>query len=85
MLTVKHLPFGGNVNYLEQDRPFCVSIGKDGLISALKKLDDQLRKVRQSLSPLLSLTASTHLMQWQADKGHILSSKVCLRVLHRAH
>ena len=40
--------FGESADYLEQDRPFCVSIGKDGLIAALGKLDDQLRKVRSS-------------------------------------
>ncbi|KAI0692907.1 band 7 domain-containing protein [Cytidiella melzeri] len=38
------LPFGENAEYLDQERPFCVSIGKDGLIAALGKLDEQLRK-----------------------------------------
>ncbi|KAH9911645.1 hypothetical protein B0H21DRAFT_782413 [Amylocystis lapponica] len=31
-------------DYLVEDRPFFVSIGKDGLIAALQKLDQQLRK-----------------------------------------
>ncbi|EJF56795.1 hypothetical protein BD309DRAFT_926774 [Dichomitus squalens] len=31
------------VDYMEEDRPFFVKIGKDGLIGALQKLDGQLR------------------------------------------
>lgn len=40
-----HQPFGETTDYMAQERPFCVSINKDGLIAALKRLDDQLRKV----------------------------------------
>ena len=47
-------PFGEAADYLSQQRPFCVSIGKEGLIVALKKLDEQLRQVCLSL-PLLEL------------------------------
>ena len=32
-------------DYLETERPFFVKIGKDGLISALQKLDRQLQQV----------------------------------------
>lgn len=32
-------------DYLETERPFFVKIGKEGLISALQKLDNQLRQV----------------------------------------
>ncbi len=39
-------PFGETADYLEQEHPFCVSIGKDGLIAALGRLDEQLRRVR---------------------------------------
>ncbi|KAI0337416.1 hypothetical protein BDW22DRAFT_1339914 [Trametopsis cervina] len=36
--------FGETADYMESDRQFFVSIGKDGLISALNKLDEQLRR-----------------------------------------
>ena len=32
---------------MEEERPFFVKIGKDGLIAALQKLDRQLRNVRR--------------------------------------
>ena len=38
--------FATAVDYMEEDRPFFVKIGKDGLIAALQKLDGQLRNVR---------------------------------------
>ena len=37
--------FIGAVDYLETERPFFFRIGKDGLISALNKLDRQLQNV----------------------------------------
>lgn len=37
--------FVKEADYLLGDRPFFVSIGKDGLIAALQKLDMQLRNV----------------------------------------
>ncbi|KAI0084082.1 band 7 domain-containing protein [Irpex rosettiformis] len=40
-------PFGESADYLEQELPFCVSIGKDGLIAALGKLDEQLRRANK--------------------------------------
>ena len=39
--------FATAVDYMEEDRPFFVKIGKDGLIAALQKLDGQLRNVRR--------------------------------------
>lgn len=39
--NLRHTP-----DYLETERPFFIKIGKDGLISALQKLDQQLQKVR---------------------------------------
>lgn len=43
--------FTENANYLEKERPFFVTIGTDGLIAALQKLDRQLQNVsRWSLS-----------------------------------
>ena len=38
--------FATTLDYLEEERPFFVKIGKDGLIAALQKLDTQLRNVR---------------------------------------
>ena len=38
--------FATAVDYMEEERPFFVKIGKDGLIAALQKLDRQLRNVR---------------------------------------
>lgn len=38
--------FVQTVDYLEEERPFFVKIGKDGLIAALQKLDRQLKNVR---------------------------------------
>ena len=38
--------FATAVDYMEEERPFFVKIGKDGLIAALQKLDGQLRNVR---------------------------------------
>ncbi|KAI0754187.1 band 7 domain-containing protein [Daedaleopsis nitida] len=35
--------FAMGVDYMEEERPFFVKIGKDGLIAALQKLDQQLR------------------------------------------
>ncbi|TFK87557.1 hypothetical protein K466DRAFT_586278 [Polyporus arcularius HHB13444] len=35
--------FATAVDYMEEERPFFVKIGKDGLIAALQKLDQQLR------------------------------------------
>ena len=49
--------FAAQVNYMEDERPFFVKIGKDGLIAALQKLDRQLRNVRTfrcSLQEMLS-------------------------------
>ena len=40
--------FATAVDYMEEERPFFVKIGKDGLIAALQKLDRQLRAVRSS-------------------------------------
>ena len=39
--------FVAAVDYMEEERPFFVKIGKDGLIAALQKLDRQLRNVRR--------------------------------------
>ena len=39
--------FATAVDYMEEERPFFVKIGKDGLIAALQKLDRQLRNVRR--------------------------------------
>ena len=39
--NLRHTP-----DYLDTDRPFFIKIGKDGLISALQKLDKQLQQVR---------------------------------------
>ena len=43
--------FAAAVDYMEEERPFFVKIGKDGLIGALQKLDRQLRSVRPAISP----------------------------------
>ena len=40
-----HITFTQTVDYLAEERPFFVKIGKDGLISALQKLDRQLKNV----------------------------------------
>ena len=42
--------FAAAVDYMEEERPFFVKIGKDGLIAALQKLDRQLRSVRVTTS-----------------------------------
>jgi hypothetical protein len=48
----KHNRVGPNfvkaTDYTEEERPFFVKIGKDGLTAALHKLDTQLRSVRIS-------------------------------------
>ncbi|PSS37450.1 hypothetical protein PHLCEN_2v657 [Hermanssonia centrifuga] len=53
--------------YMNTERPFFVTIGKDGLIAALQKLDLELRNVssllRASIGRLLSLTPT--LKVWQ--------------------
>ena len=41
----KNSNFVETADYLKTDRPFFVSIGKDGLIAALQKLDGQLQNV----------------------------------------
>lgn len=47
--------FATAVDYMEEERPFFVKIGKDGLIAALQKLDRQLRAVSaHSLSSTVS-------------------------------
>ncbi len=42
--------FATAVDYMEEERPFFVKIGKDGLIGALQKLDRQLRNVSEPFS-----------------------------------
>lgn len=46
-------------DYLLADRPFFVSIGKDGLIAALQKLNRQLKEVR--VRSTLAITVSDHI------------------------
>lgn len=38
--------FSTTLDYMDEDRPFFVAIGKDGVTAALQKLDAQLVKVR---------------------------------------
>jgi hypothetical protein len=47
--------FIGTADYFETERPFFVSIDKHGIISALNKLDQQLRNVRHRFSNVNSL------------------------------
>ena len=68
--------FATTLDYLEEERPFFVKIGKDGLIAALQKLDTQLRNVR-SASFLLRSRAKAEPLE-QAGRVHILSTKVCV-------
>lgn len=42
------------VDYLQEERPFFVMIGKDGPAGAIEKLDQQLRAVSCSLSLVMS-------------------------------
>ena len=45
--------------YMDTERPFFVTVGKDGLISALQKLDVQLRNVSGQNQTTRSATHST--------------------------
>ena len=40
--------FAKTTEYFEEERPFVVIIGKNGVIGALRELDEQLRKVRMN-------------------------------------
>ncbi|KZT04534.1 band 7 domain-containing protein [Laetiporus sulphureus 93-53] len=55
-------------NYLQGDRPFFITIGKDGLTAALQKLDQQLKQARGARHS----TSSALLI---SGRPHILSSK----------
>ena len=42
-------PFMKTTDYLEEDKPFFVKVGKDGVLPALQKLNDLLVAVRADL------------------------------------
>lgn len=64
-------------DYFLTDRPFFVSIGKDGLIAALQKLDLELRNVRASCATV-NQYSMLMIVVFHAQAGYpsILSKKV---------
>ncbi len=76
--------FAKTTDYFSEERPFVVLIGKDGVIGALRKLDEHLRNVCMNFFFLTPLTLHARLPPitnsfcWlQAGHNKIISDKVC--------
>lgn len=81
-LSGARYPRGMNIAPEEvPNRPFFVKIGKDGVLVALRKLDDQLLSVSEDHRLMVSRTQFSLVLQ--AGRGKMLSSKVLM--MFRSH